>query len=95
MTLEVCFLLVGTGHRQKIQLTPRLPCGKASLFDLFCHLEEALPNAAGTFAKDILTQRRIPSAYVVMVDGRVVSDLDEARLSDGSQVLMVPLLEGG
>jgi len=69
--------------------------GKASLFDLFCYLKGMLPSAADSFAKDILSQRRTPSPYVLMVDGRVVSDLDEVLLSDGSQVLVIPLLEGG
>lgn len=95
MTIDVCFLLTGTSYRQKVELTSNSANGKASLFDLFCYLKEVLPSAAGSFVKDILSQRQTLPPYVLMVDGRVVSDLDEVLLSDGSQVLVIPLLEGG
>lgn len=96
MNVEVYLVLTGTSHQEGTKLRLNLPDGRASLFELFRHLNEELSlSAVGHFAKEILTQRRIPSPYIVLIDGRVLNDLDETSLSDGSQVLVIPLLEGG
>ncbi len=94
MTLTIKFIGALRHISGKTQLTVNYQEG-LSLKDLLTKLSQELPELEKTFSDQQLNDSR--SNSLILVNGREISVLDglETKLSDGDEIVFVPVVHGG
>ncbi|MGZ4850955.1 MAG: MoaD/ThiS family protein [Candidatus Bathyarchaeia archaeon] len=94
MTLTIKFIGSLRHISGKTQLTVNYQ-ESISLKDLLTKLSQELPELEKTFSDQQLNDSR--SNSLILVNGREISVLDglETKLSDGDEIVFVPVVHGG